>query len=285
MIFLPILLAATLAADPAPAANPVYRELRDRGVPIGGSKRQMLPAPSMDDGLGAAAQQKVLAAIADEDHPLEDLLSKAHTAPFVLKLSALPAADHELVPKSIDLWFIMYGDLEAAMKKPFRQRLLTLGQQQVEVQELSAEDLAARKLSVATAGPTEVEVYLHLASTLFDRVRVEETQRVTLTRAKDSLILAARIDPRFSGDSKFPNQWQPVVDGKPGKAEPYEGLGAYMKITRLAEPAGALFVESHTVLVEPKKWFDGAKLLESKLPTLVQQEVRTLRTELDKASR
>jgi len=56
-----------------------------------------------------------------------------------------------------------------------------------------------------------------------------------------------------------------------------------MKITRLAEPAGALFVEQHIVFAEPTGWFGGANLLRSKLPPVVQYAIRTTRQEWAKA--
>ena len=55
-------------------------------------------------------------------------------------------------------------------------------------------------------------------------------------------------------------------------------------IGHLKEPANAILVEFHQVFVEPKKWFDGANLLRSKLPLVIQPEVRAFRRELTKLS-
>jgi hypothetical protein len=52
-----------------------------------------------------------------------------------------------------------------------------------------------------------------------------------------------------------------------------------MKLTRLREPAGAVFVEGHVIFAEPKGWFDGENVLRSKLPLGVQNQVRALRRE------
>jgi hypothetical protein len=98
---------------------------------------------------------------------------------------------------------------------------------------------------------------------------------------RESVLVAAEVDPRFLGDPEFPNQWQPIVGKggarKFGQANPWSGAGFYMKITKLAEPAGAVLVEQHVIFVEPTGWFDGANLLRSKLPVVVQTSVRTLR--------
>ena len=56
-------------------------------------------------------------------------------------------------------------------------------------------------------------------------------------------------------------------------------------MTELIEPQGALFVEYHLVFDEPKAWFGGANLLRSKLPLMVQDNIRKFRRELTKDSR
>ena len=53
-------------------------------------------------------------------------------------------------------------------------------------------------------------------------------------------------------------------------------------MTPLAEPAGAILVECHGVFEEPQGWFQGAPLLRSKLPMLVQEQVRGFRGKLVK---
>ena len=71
---------------------------------------------------------------------------------------------------------------------------------------------------------------------------------------------------------------------KLGPPTPYAGLGGYIKVTGLHEPAGALLVECHAVFDEPQGWFDGKNLLRSKLPLVVQENVRTFRRKLAKVS-
>ena len=59
-----------------------------------------------------------------------------------------------------------------------------------------------------------------------------------------------------------------------------------MKLTRLADPDGAVFVEYHGVYNEPSGWFPGEEnLLRSKLPLVVQQEVKQFRVKLSNASK
>jgi hypothetical protein len=94
--------------------------------------------------------------------------------------------------------------------------------------------------------------------------------------------LAATLDPRFSQDREIPNAWRPqrlddaghVVNGA---ARPYAGAAWYWKATKLKQPAGAILIEYHVVFDEPEGWFNGANLLRSKLPLLVQDGVRKFR--------
>jgi hypothetical protein len=109
------------------------------------------------------------------------------------------------------------------------------------------------------------------------------------TRSAESIILAAAIDPRFADDKEFPNRWWPMTrddagHSQQGPPQPYRAAGWYYKATELHEPAGAIFIEYHILYDEPRGWFDGANLLCSKLPLLVQEGVRKFRRQLAQES-
>ncbi len=279
-----VLLAAALAvaADPQAEANPVYRDLLTDGVAVDAKTKAPLPAPALPDGLDAAAQKKALAEVVASKYPLEDFVRDTSVAPIVLTVRDLPGGNPQAPAKAVDAWFVVYGDLDRLTRQQFRQRLLTLGQDQVKHQDVPAAALDKRGLKPAAVALDQEEFFGHVAFTLFDKVQVEETHRVFLTRTNDSVVVASLLDARFAGDAEFPNQWRPLKNGTPGEPQPYEGVGRYLKVTKLAEPKGALLVEHHGVFTEPKAWFDGANLIRSKLPMLVQTEVRSLRKELDK---
>jgi hypothetical protein len=71
-------------------------------------------------------------------------------------------------------------------------------------------------------------------------------------------------------------------DTSAGPAEAYSGAGGYLKATQLAQLSGAILVEYHSIYSEPHDWFNGANLLQSKLPILLQSRVRELRREVKK---
>jgi hypothetical protein len=94
------------------------------------------------------------------------------------------------------------------------------------------------------------------------------------------------MDDRFQNDKQYPNIWRHInvveEEEKLGSPQPYTGMAGYVLVTKLPEPAGALLVEMHFLLHEPPTWFGGRNLLRSKLPTLIQDNVRSFRRKLTK---
>ena len=70
-----------------------------------------------------------------------------------------------------------------------------------------------------------------------------------------------------------------------GAKHPYSGTGFYLQVTRLGEPADAIFFEFHAAFNEPEGWFDGAATLRSRLPTIIKFKVEQFRDKLARASR
>lgn len=185
---------------------------------------------------------------------------------------------------AVDVWFVAHGPLKGIGSKDFLEKALASGQKDSKVHILGEAELAKRNIKPAAEGSVE-ERYSHVVFSLLNQVELSVTSRTLLSRTPDSLLFASRLDPRFLGDPEFPNQWHPLRGA--GPSQPYVGAGAYVKISRLdpksAGQEGALFVESHLVFLEPKDWFpQGANLLRSKIPALVQDQVRSFRKEVSK---
>jgi hypothetical protein len=291
MLLLPLLLlAAALAPErPHQALNPLFRELRDTGAQVGADIKIALPAPTMADGLDAQTQEAVVKQVAGEDYPLEELARNSVVAPHILRLRNLSPSDPAAPARGLDVWFVAYGDLGTVADKDFLDRLLRSNQKEGTSRDLTTADLTRRGITLSRDNAKH-ESYAHIAFSFLDRVRISVAGHSFWSRTDDSVLIASRIDPRFRDDPDFPNRWRPLSkdeDGKPqlGLAHPYGGAAYYMKVTRLAEPKGALFVEGHVIFPEPVKWFDGANLLRSKLPPVVQSHVRSMRRELLKAAK
>jgi hypothetical protein len=287
-----VLLIALCAAGAD--ANPLFEKLQSEGVPMANGPALRLPAPTMPDGLDAAKQRAALASIADVDRPVEALLRKSVLAPFVLKTERENVAT---AGRHVDLWFVAYGDLERITSEDFLKSRTKAqekpaggaqprgeGRLPSKAVVLSAQQLAERGLR-ATKSARMAESYSHATFPLFDRVLLSVTSHVVQSRNDDSALVASVLDTRFQNDREFPIFWQKLdrdINGNLvlGAKHPYQGMGSYAKITKLADPPGALFVECHAVFDEPHGWFDGVNLLRSKLPILAQENVRKFRQEI-----
>lgn len=278
-----VLVALSLpAAQPSPtheAENPLYKGLLETGLSVGTDLRAKLPAPSMADGLDAARQKAVITAVIG-DTPFDEFTRKSIVGPQVLRIGDAKPSDPKAPARTVDLWFVAYGDFKSLDDEKFRDRLVAVGRGDGKGVALTKEDLAKRKI---TPGDDKRERFGSIEFDFLDKVRIKATGRAVWSRTTDSMLVAAEIDQRFLGDAEFPNQWRSLTkeggEPKVGGANPWGGAAFYLKITKLAEPAGALFIEQHVVFTEPTGWFDGANLLRSKLPLVMQDNVRTMRRE------
>src|SRR5689334_4225454 len=98
----PLLVSVAFVED-----NPIFEELTTRGVQLNGVT-ELLPAPTLADGLTASEQQAALASIADTNHPVSALVRNAVVAPLVLKIQDEPNKG-AVRPRRVDLWFVVYG--------------------------------------------------------------------------------------------------------------------------------------------------------------------------------
>jgi hypothetical protein len=268
--------------------NPVFQDLVTQGVSPGGNVLFPLPAPSMADGLDAAAQKKIITEIAKPSYTFDQFVKNSPVAPQVLKIE-----EHKAGPETpmwgVDLYFVGYGNMNALVNQNFLQNAFQANNnnnQGAQGMKLTPEQLADRKIAIAPNNK-EYEGYSQSIVQLLTNVQLSIVTHSFWSRNDDSIVTAAVLDPRFMNDPEFPNTWQPIrnVAGRQqlGAPQPYQGLGMYMKITRLAAPAGALFVEAHAVYHEPQGWFNGQNVLRSKIRTATGQKVKEMRQEFLRA--
>ncbi len=291
MLLLHILTTLALAQAPAPAAdhsrNPIYQALRGEGISENGTAAR-LPDPVLADGLDAKAGLAAVRAVAGDDRAVRELLKDSITAPFVLKTRDLKAGDATI--RLADLYFAVHAtldevDLEGAMTRADKADV-EAGNMRFGTKILGPDDLRGTKAEPLLKAEGVDSWYSHATGRLLDRIDVEATDRVVATRTAESLVVAARTDHSFDGDARHPNQWAPIArKGKgeeKGPARAYAGGGSYVKLTRLADEPGVLFVEAHLAFVEPREWFQGNPFLRSKISLIAQDQVRQIRREIDK---
>jgi hypothetical protein len=284
------LLALSWGAPLAQAENPLFADLMRDGVPISPKESVPLPEPTLADGLSAAQQRQALAGVIGERYSWEEFTRRAVVAPLVLRISD-DAAQKKSLGRRVDLWFVAYGDLKTLASDEFLEGQFRGAESSSDAESdsritlLTDADLKKRRID-----PPRKESdprFIAAEVTLLDRVRISGTTRSVKTTSADSVLVASLLDDAFAEDVEFPNRWRPITRDDAGRkrvGEPhtYEGLGSYVKATRLVEPKGALLIEYHIAFGEPAGWFNGANLLRSKLPLVAQDSVRKFRRNLEK---
>ena len=283
------LLAGLMICSADAASNAVARSLIEVGVPIAPQVLVKLPEPWMADGLGAEAQEAVLRRVAGR-YPLEEFLRDSPVARFVLDIQPLLDGQGRRSGQRLDLAFASRGSLELIRRKNLLDQLVAVGKSSARGLEvtsgvLSESQLAARQIPLAPQPGIE-ESFLCFSAPVLDRVRLRGVHHQMVTCGEHSLLAAQELDPRFSADAEFPNQWRPLRrtpsgEFAQGEPQPYAGMGQYVKVTALVDgrgqPKGTVFIEAHLAFHEPQGWFGGANLLGSKLPLAVQDHVRAFR--------
>jgi hypothetical protein len=267
------------------ANNPLYKELLDPGLEVGPNVKAKFLAPSMADGLDAAKQKAVITELIGNDYSYAEFTRKSNVAPQILKLRNVEPTDPKAPARGVDVWYVAYGDLKALDDEKFLDRLLVANRGEGKATGITRADLKKRNIELVDP---KHEGFGLIEFDFLEKVRLKATGRAFWSRTEESAVIAAQIDPRFTGDKEFPNQWQSLSKQsgtqKVGTAEPWSGAAIYLKVTKLSQPVGALFIEQHIIFAEPTGWFDGENLLRSKLPLVVQKQVRNIRLEWSKAS-
>ncbi|QJW93901.1 hypothetical protein [Frigoriglobus tundricola] len=288
MYTLALALLATAPAQP-PAKhedqNPLYKNLLESGLDVGGGVKVKFPAPSMPDGLDGTKQTAIIKELIGAQYSYDEFVRNSNVAPQLLKIRDIAPSDPKAPARGVDVWFVAYGDFKRLEDEKFLDRVTSTNRGGGKGGPLTNPDLAKRKIELPK-GNQKREGYGHVEFDFLEKVRLNAAGHAMWSRTSESVVAAAEIDPRFLDDKEFPNQWRSITktggQTKVGDPNPWSGAGMYFKITKLAAPEGALFVEQHVVFAEPTGWFDGANLLRSKLSIAVQDNVRTMRREFQK---
>jgi hypothetical protein len=237
----------------------------------------------------AAYKCKAIDSISEGNKTFESLTKKQVVAPYVLKISDVkPTKGDSKTIRLVEFYFVIHADMKRLEEESFLKGQAEEREQKDDEEtkasgeEIKPEELKSLGINVDQA-ENRPERYYQGTFPLFGRVRVEGVGHSYYTKTEESSFLASTLEAKFANDEKHAAKWIPLTrDDKTGKLiegkpQPYTGAGAYTKATVLAEPKGAVFVEQHIVFDEPKGWFNGANLLRSKLPIVVQDEIRLLR--------
>ena len=207
--------------------NPVYRAVVEEGLTVGGASVK-LPAPTFRDGQSADDQRAALREMAGStrggrgDAPALDLgpasaqaarrQGRGGDAPVGRPLLRPPRRRPRRDPPR--------GGVPQGPARPGTRRP-TCGSRPASSRPTSSRGPRARRTD---------EWFTHATGRLLDRIAVESTDRVVASRSADSLVFAARTDPRFGPDAKFPNRWSTIEPKATGDAfgppQPFAGGSA-----------------------------------------------------------
>ncbi len=288
------LLLTLLATTPTPAPtgsshenlNELYKKLTHEGLDVGGKAKARLPLPTLSDGLTAAQQTAAINKLIEKNYTYDQFTRNSTVAPQMIKIEDLADSDPNNPARAVSVWFVVYCDFKKLEDDRFLERIMNANKGAGSSGgELKPADLQKRGLSIAKNNENR-ESYGFVEFDFLDKVRIKVTGHAIWSRTEESVLAAAEIDPRFNGDKEFPNEWRPLIKQggqlKVGESQPWSGAAMYVKITKLQEPQGALFIEQHVIYQEPAGWFGAPNYLRAKLPPAVQDNVRKMRAEIQK---
>lgn len=271
-------------------ALPAVSELVNKGFDIGDGGRAKLTAPAMTPDLTKAEQVQLLQAIAGSERRYKEFIRKSVVAPFRLFVKTAEESTEEKTIRRLDLYYLAYGDLEIIRDKNLMSGFTEQKQKEAAFEsyvEPLEEEEAEEGEGFVKGEPTEPNLYRYRFP-LIDKVVVSglvEGQALVTDRF---LIESSASPVDKLADATNPTQWRPIPrdtegDDDLGPAQPFPGLAGYLQAAQFEPIPGAVLVECHAVFVEPEAWFNGRNLLASKLPILVQNNVRSFRRKLSNA--
>ncbi|MBM4072269.1 MAG: hypothetical protein FJ271_25580 [Planctomycetes bacterium] len=271
--------AGLLADEPLPA-NPLLDQFLEKGIDVPGYGAFKLPKPTVRDGMTPAQLDSALKKAAGSA-PVRLFLEKGLFKPITLKVDQVYDADKVRQAQYVKLHFVAHGKLETVLKKNLLTQLI--GGAKGKSNALDADQLKKRDLTLLKSKGL-AEQYDILNMELLEKVSVSGITRSLKTTSDTVAYSTTILDDRFVKDAQYPNVWQHITaEGSLiGKPSPYSGMGGYVVALELPNPKGALYMEMHYILHEPKAWFGGPDVLRSKLPILIRDNVQEFRRKLAK---
>ena len=175
-----------LAAVGGPAApeNALLKELVEKGVEMPDGQVIGLPPPIMAEGLTAQQQAAVLvkAATLGKTTP-EKFLEKLSSAPPTLKVGKIASKNGDDVIRTVNLYFVVYGDWNVLTSDEFSKGILKAGKANNQKNDsmvskagyLKAPELLARGLTTRST-PELKEYFLYTTLNLFKQVELSATR-------------------------------------------------------------------------------------------------------------
>lgn len=286
---------AAAIAEEKFSPHPIVQALVTEGFEVADGELVPVAPPTLLPGMDAVAQRSALEELFGEV-AWDDYFDRSVNA---RKLLDIDSADLELdgaTVRKLDLVFVAYGKLAVVRDKDLMQSVFggSRGGDETEAgfkryaESLTAEETQARGFEQQLEG----ERRHHLTRYRFALIEKVVIEGLVEGDGRDfsRLLVESAVSPlKMLEDADYPSVWREIPRGAETDAdledpEPFRGFAGYLQASELKFEPGALLVECHGVFVEPDGWFNGRNLLASKLPIVVQDNVRDFRRRLAKAT-
>jgi hypothetical protein len=215
----------SLAAAPwavAQMVNPVLDDLQKTGVPFDASFRP-LPALTMPDGLNEAGQKQAIQSVLtrltkQQGRQVGYAEFIKNDGPFVLLIDHVEGNSKPMPGHSVDLWFVVGGNLAKITPPAFLRRQFQLDENN-RIDMIKPTELPMGITTQPDQYPGGGEWFAHGEFTLLSndlRLRVEGTARTIESVTPESGTMAGLIDKRFTQNAKYPNHWRPILRDENG---------------------------------------------------------------------
>ena len=210
---------------------------------------------------------------------LDDFLASSVTAPFKSKLHDWQGTTGTI--RGFDIYFVVHGKLDEINTDDTdgqgkKGGAGDSGGMHFEGRGLDDDEL--KKLGLTPSG--KMDRFSQMECSLLDKVEAKVTNRSLGTCSDASLVVGTQTVLTLPDSGHSHNIWR-SVERRAGKLthgpwQPYSGMAAYAKVSRLDFCPGALFVEIHGAFSEPKGWFNGRGILKSKITIVTIDKIRDL---------
>lgn len=275
--------------------HPVVARMTTEGFPVAEGESVKLAAPLVTPAMTAEEQRAALSELVGARR-LDQYTSDSVVAPIKLSVDTVRETPSGDKVRGLDLWFVARGDLDLVHEKELLGDVLSPGGKTRAPDDEGGEgfetyvkplDPPADDAPPVQPGELVTNVYKYRFPVI-EKVVVSGLVRGDGLELDGALVESAVTPEELLESPEHPTRWREIPmratsDEQLGAPLPFRGFVGYVHATELKFLPSAVLVECHAAFVEPEGWFRGRNLLASKLPLLVQNNVRSFRRKLSAA--
>lgn len=274
--------------------HPVVTQLVTTGLELADGVYVKLPPPLVGPEMSAAQQQAALETLPGR---LREYTRKSVTAKDYTRVKTGEKIPGQGTVRRMEQYFIVHGKLSLIRDKELMNGFMADEKKRDESEQKKEKpkpfkqymeriDPQADEETSYSDGLNESSLF-KMRYPLLEKVVMSGLLQTQSYADAGVLIESGLSSPDLLSDSREPTVWRKIPAGAKGDADlgppqPFRGIAGYMQVTDLKCLPGAVMVETHGVLIEPKGWFGGRNQLASKLPLLAKQNIKVFRRKVER---